>query len=194
MAVARRVRSAVRVLATASLIAALLIVTTVPATAAADPSPSPAAVSGSPTCLDRFPADGPGGVDLLLGCVVNEVTRAYTGAGAGTSADPPRLSAYAIPIAIIVAAAAALTLLLVRVLRQGAGRRLAPAMPAAWWSCPACRSLNAAGRRACYRCGRVFEAGATELRVDAEPLAPQSFGRRIDVETSDRPPEQPTDP
>ncbi|HSO29097.1 MAG TPA: zinc finger Ran-binding domain-containing protein [Candidatus Sulfomarinibacteraceae bacterium] len=152
---------------------------------AADPSPipgaTPAPVPQRPTCAERYPADGPAGVDLLLGCVVSELVRYAGGLGGGLEpvGEPPRLSGYLVPIGILVATIVSIALV-VRVARRDAGRRLAPAAPVAWWSCAACRSLNAAGRTACYRCGREFEEGATELRADGEPLAPQSFGIRRD--------------
>jgi hypothetical protein len=191
VAAARRAGQATLVLGTAVLLAAAMV----RATIAADPSPSPPPTPQAPTCAERYPADGPAGVDLLLGCVVSELVRYAGGLGGGLEpvGEPPRLSQYLVPIAIIVTAIVAVVLV-VRVARRDAGRRLAPAAPVAWWSCPACRSLNAAGRRKCYRCGHAVEVSATELRVDAEPLAPQSFGRRIDVETSDRPPEPPEPP
>lgn len=155
-------------------------------THAADPSvaPDPGATV-PPTCAERYPATGPAGIDLLLGCIVNEVMRAYTGAGAKTAGDPPRITPWLGPIVAVGVGAAGFFLIL-RAIRGSAGRRLSPAAPAVWWSCPACRSLNAAGTPACYRCGVPFEPGATEMRTDADPLAPQSFGQRIDVEASDR--------
>jgi hypothetical protein len=147
---------------------------------AADPgaTPTPGAVTPRPaSCAERYPAEGPGGVDLQLGCLVNELV-AYAG-GLGPSDQPQRLTAYLVPIAVVVAGLVALVLV-ARQLNRRARRRIAPAMPVAWWSCPACRSLNPAGRLACYRCNRPFEPGATEMRTDAEPPAPQAFGRRID--------------
>jgi hypothetical protein len=147
--------------------------------AAADPasSPSPIAATHPPTCADRFPADGPAGVDLRLGCVVRELI-GYFG-GLGPSDEPQRLTGYLLPIVSVTLALVAL-LAAARTLHRRAGRRIAPAMPVAWWSCPACRSLNAAGRATCYRCGRPFEAGAVEMRTDAERPASQAFGRRQD--------------
>lgn len=143
----------------------------------ADPGPG---ASDQPTCAERYPADGPAGIDLLLGCVVGEVMRAYTGAGAGTARNPPQISQWLGPIAIVVVTATGL-LLVLRAIRRSAGRRLAPAAPTTFWSCPGCRSLNAARKAACYRCGRAWEDGAAELSADAEPPAPQSFGRRDDL-------------
>jgi hypothetical protein len=154
------------------------------AVAAAEPTatPAPAATSRPPTCAERYPADGPGGVDLQLGCIVNELV-AYAG-GLGPSDQPLRLTAYLAPIAAIAAGLVGLVLV-VRQLNHRARRRIAPAAPVAWWSCPACRSLNPAGRLTCYRCNRSFESGATEMRTDADTPAPQAFGRRIDP--GDRP-------
>lgn len=168
-------------------VAGLLLLAVLPpwSAPAAEPDPSLPVAAASPICAERYPADGPAGIDLLLGCIVNEVMQSYLGAGAGTSDKPPRVSQWFGPIAIVVAATVAL-LLVLRGARQRAGRRLAPAAPTIWWSCPGCRSVSAAGTATCYRCGWALEEGATELRADAEPLAPQSFGRRSDVEASDR--------
>lgn len=155
---------------------------------AVDPSAAPDPGPSRPlTCLDRYPADGPAGVDLLLGCIVNEVTQAYLGAGRASDAEPPGISAY-LGQGALLAGVLVLLALALRAIRDRAGRRLAPALPTTWWSCRGCKSLNAAGRTVCYRCGRPQEAGTAELRTDAEPPAPQSFGRRIDVEASDRRP------
>jgi hypothetical protein len=57
-----------------------------------------------PTCAERYPADGPGGVDLQLGCVVNEVVGSYLGLGGAGGSDPPRLSGYLMPILLLAAA------------------------------------------------------------------------------------------
>jgi len=150
-----------------------------PSGRAVGPSPRPdaAEVTRPPTCAERYPADGPGGVDLQLGCVVSELVSFFS--GLGPSDEPQRLTAYLVPIAAFAVALAAL-LLAGWQLNRRAGRRIAPATPVAWWSCPACRSLNATGRASCYRCGRSFEEGATEMRTDAETPAPQAFGRRQD--------------
>jgi hypothetical protein len=163
-----------------ALVVAFAIPLTSPSrVAAADPgaSPAPVAATHQPTCAERFPADGPGGVDLQLGCVVRELI-GYFG-GLGPSDEPQRLTGYLLPIAAVSLGLVAL-LAVARSLHRRASRRIAPATPVAWWSCPACRSLNAAGRASCYRCGRPFEERAIEMRTDAEPPAPQSFGRRTD--------------
>jgi hypothetical protein len=116
---------------------------------------------------------------------VNELAGHYTGADAGPSGEPPRISAYLGPIALGAVGLVGL-LLVLRVAQRSAGRRLAPAAPTSFWSCLGCRSLNADGTAVCYRCGRAWEAGAEELSADAEPPAPHSFGRPSDVEASDR--------
>jgi hypothetical protein len=151
-------------------------------TRAADPpaAQGPDAPRQPPTCAERYPADGPAGIDLQLGCLVNELVGHFTGADAGPGRESPRISAYLGPIALGAFGLVGL-LLGLRVARRSAGRRLAPAAPTSFWSCLGCRSLNAAGRAACYRCGRAWEAGAAELRTDGEPPAPQSFGTRDDV-------------
>jgi hypothetical protein len=73
-----------------------------------------------------------------------------------------------------------LVALILRSILRRAGRRLVGTVPTAWWSCPDCRSLNAAGTARCYSCGRDRDEEALELRTDAEPPAAQSFGRRAD--------------
>jgi hypothetical protein len=173
------VRARVRGGAGLALLAILVLVAPSATVFATDPSPTSSAVPTSrpATCAERYPAEGPGGVDLQLGCVASELVGYFS--GLGPSDAPQRLTGYLIPIAVVTLGFAAL-LLAGRQLHRRASRRIAPATPAAWWSCPACRSLNAAGRATCYRCGRPFEEGATEMRTDAEPPAPQSFGRRTD--------------
>jgi hypothetical protein len=146
--------------------------------ASADPNATNPPAVRPPTCAERYPADGPGGVDLQLGCIVSELMGAYTGTGEGSGA-PPRVSAWLGPIAAGAAALAGLWLLL-RTVRRRAARRMAPATPTARWSCPGCRSLNALGSAACYRCGRAWEEGFPEIPTMDESVAPQSFGRRFD--------------
>lgn len=127
-----------------------------------------------PTCAERYPADGPAGVDLQLGCIVTELMGAYTGTTDAGGA-PPRVSAWLGPLAA-VGAGLALLYLVARSVRRAAGRRLAPVVPRTWWSCPRCRSLNAVGVAACYRCGYPWDAGIPELHEGDQP-PPQSFGR-----------------
>jgi hypothetical protein len=81
-----------------ALVVAFAIPLTSPSrVAAADPgaSPAPVAATHQPTCAERFPADGPGGVDLQLGCVVRELI-GYFG-GLGPSDEPQRLTGYLLP-------------------------------------------------------------------------------------------------
>lgn len=160
-------------LAASALAASALVISAL----AADPTPGPTPSVRPPTCTERYPADGPAGVDLQLGCVVNELI-GFLG-GVGEPGGSHRLSEYGVPIGV-GAAALVLLALAIRQVRRAAGRRLAAAAPSAVWSCPTCRSLNDASHDHCYRCGRPFEPGDLELRTDAEPLAPQSFGRRSD--------------
>jgi len=173
------VRAGVRGAAGLALLAVLVLVAPSATVLATDPGPTPSAAPTSrpATCAERYPAAGPGGVDLQLGCVASELVGYFS--GLGPSEEPQRLTGYLIPIAVVTVGLAAL-LLAGRQLHRRAGRRIAPAIPVAWWSCPTCRSLNDAGRETCYRCGRPFEPGATEMRTDAEQPAPQSFGRRTD--------------
>lgn len=137
---------------------------------AADPQPS----SPPPrTCADRFPADGPGGVDLQLGCIAAEIVASATG-----SARPvgrARISEWILPIG---GALGGLLLLawLTRALHGRLNRRLAPAEPATWWVCPGCRSLNPGPGASCYACGTrrnpdavTIETGTGRLRAPLPP-------------------------
>ena len=136
---------------------------------AADPTPSPR----PPTCAERFPDEGPGGVDLRLGCIVSELVGLYS---AGQAGPPPTLSTYAIGLVTAVALIVGASLLAVRFLASRAASRLAPVVPTEWWLCPGCRSVNAARATRCYRCGSP-PAGGPTLPTDDTPATPQSFGR-----------------
>ena len=138
---------------------------------AGDPTGAPGVSPAS--CDERYPEAGPAGVDLRLGCIVSQVVGLYT---AGQSEPPPTLSAYVVGLLAISLAAVVVAALAVRLVRGAAGRRLAPAVPGAWWQCPACRSVNAAGASRCYSCGAP-RAEDTILVTDASPATPQSFGR-----------------
>ena len=112
----------------------------------------------APTCSDRFPAEGPAGVDLRLGCIVSELVGLYTASNRG---EPPRLSAYVLVLAGGIAAGALLVALALRLLARRASRRLAPVTPAEWWVCPECHSVNATSASRCYACGSPPGDGPT---------------------------------
>jgi hypothetical protein len=151
----------------------LALAAAIPATAlSADPTPGPPAGSG-PTCAERYPEDGPAGVDLRLGCVVSELVGLYT---AGQAAPPPPLSTYAVALGIAIAVAAGLLLLAGRLLARRAGQRLAPVTPGEWWLCSTCRSVNGTAAAQCYSCGSPRGTGPS-LLTDEQPATPQSFGR-----------------
>lgn len=122
-----------------------------------DATTEPAATR-APTCSDRFPAEGPAGVDLRLGCIVSELVGLYTASNRG---EPPRLSAYVLVLAGGVAGGALLVALALRLLARRASRRLAPVTPAEWWVCPECRSVNATSASRCYACGSPPGDGPT---------------------------------
>lgn len=103
-----------------------------------------------PTCAERFPAEGPAGVDLRLGCIVSELVGLYTTSSSG---EPPTLSTYVVTLALGVAAGLLLLAVGMRWLKRRVSQRLAPVLPAAWWICPACRSVNPERVAGCYRCG-----------------------------------------
>jgi hypothetical protein len=140
---------------------------------AADPSAPPEA--RPPTCAERFPEEGPAGVDLRLGCVVSEVVGLYT---PGQASAPPTISTYALTLVGVSLSVAVLGLLATRLLARRAGEALAPVMPDAWWQCPSCRSVNGAGVTRCYSCGSPRPAdGDVTLATEENPGTPQSFGR-----------------
>ena len=139
----------------------------------ADPTPAPAAATARPpTCSERFPADGPAGVDLRLGCIVGEVVGLYTTAQA---ALPAPLSTYAVLVGSVIVAGLVLVWI-ARLIARRAGRRLAPVLPEAWWVCTSCRSVNGAGVAHCYSCGSDRPDGPA-LVTDDSPATPQTFGR-----------------
>ena len=145
----------------------LLALATTPVLAA-DPSPSAPAEPAAPTCTERYPAEGPAGVDLRLGCIVSELVGAYT---RGQPGPPPPLSSWVLGLFAVFAG----LLLLFRVTRVALGRRMAPVAPVAWWACASCHSVNAGDSARCYACGGPRPQGPG-LEVAAEPGTPQSFG------------------
>ena len=159
---------------TAQVLAAVALLLAAPAGAvAADPSAPPEA--GPPTCAERFPEEGPGGVDLRLGCVVSEIVGLYT---PGQTSTPPTISTYALALGATVLGIGVVALLATRLLARRAGEALAPVTPDAWWQCPTCRSVNGAGVTRCYSCSapRPVDGGLV-LETDDSPGTPQSFGR-----------------
>lgn len=139
---------------------------------AADPTADPAATSRTPTCAERFPAEGPAGVDLRLGCIVGEVVGLYTPDEAG---PPLPLSSYAIAVGILLTGVGIVVWLALRLFAQRAGRRLAPTLAAEWWVCATCKSVNGANVAHCYSCGSPPPRGPA-LVTDDNPNTPQSFG------------------
>lgn len=139
---------------------------------AVDPTPDPAATSRPPTCAERFPAEGPAGVDLRLGCIVGELVGLYV---PGQSAPPAPLSTYAILVGIVVGAGVLLLWIGGRLVARRAGRRLAPVLPDAWWVCASCKSVNGSAVARCYSCGSPRPDGPA-LMTDDHPSTPQSCG------------------
>jgi hypothetical protein len=166
------------VLAARVTLAALVVVAAIlmpGAALAADPTPDPVAQTASPpTCSDRFPAEGPAGVDLRLGCIVSEVVGLYT---AGQAEPPPPLSSYAIFVGLVVVGAVVTVWLVGRFVARRAGRRMAPVLAGEWWICGSCRSVNGAGVTRCYSCGSGRPDGPM-LTTDEHPQISQSFGNR----------------
>ena len=155
-----------------AVVLSIVALTAIPGVFAADPTQGPDAGPAKPTCSERYPDEGPAGVDLRLGCIVGEVMAAYTGARAG-SAQP--LSSYAVVVFGVLVAGFLAVWLVGRTLRRVAGRRLAPVQPGAWWQCTTCRSLNGAAVEHCYSCG-AGRPDSPMLPTDDRPGTPQSFG------------------
>lgn len=141
---------------------------------AADPTQAPGVPAGPPTCAERFPAEGPAGLDLRLGCIVSEVVGLYT---AGQVAPPPSLSTYAIFLGVVALGGIVALGVIGHLVARRAGRRLAPALAGAWWICATCRSVNGAGVSLCYACGSGRPDGPM-LTTDEHPEISQSFGSR----------------
>jgi hypothetical protein len=154
------------------------------ATFAADPTPTPQ----RPTCAERYPADGPAGVDQRLGCVVSELVGHYTGGGSG---EPVPISTYLGPL-LVLAGGFALLFVLFRSGLGRASRRLAPAAPGAYWLCPDCRSVNEPTRVACYSCNRPWGPEASIVPTAERPEMVQRFGGHRKA-GGDRPGRGPTD-
>ena len=155
------------------LLAAALALAAPAGAVAADPSAPPE--TRPPTCAERFPEEGPAGVDLRLGCIVSELVGLYT---PDQASAPPTISTYALVLVGIALGVAIAALLATRLLARRAGEALAPVMPDTWWQCPTCRSVNGAGVTRCYSCGSPRPADiAVTLETDDSPGTPQSFGR-----------------
>jgi hypothetical protein len=150
-----------------------------PSTLGADPSPGPTpspAIDPSrpPTCAERFPDEGPAGVDLRLGCIVGSVVGVYTTA---QSAMATPLSSYAIMFGIVIGIGVVAVWFVGRLLARRAGERLAPVMPVEWWVCGTCKSVNGAQAARCYSCGSTRPVGPT-MSTDEHPGISQSFGSK----------------
>lgn len=177
VAALRRIRTRILALVAASLIAAALMAAAAPVLGA-DPTANPTSDPGTggatrPTCAERYPDEGPAGVDLRLGCIVGEVVGQYTGS-VGQEATPA--STYGLIVLGILVAVFVAIWFIGRLVRRAAGRRLAPVQPGEWWLCGTCRSVNGAGVSRCYSCGAPPTGGPT-LRTDDAPATAQSFGR-----------------
>jgi hypothetical protein len=158
----------------ATLLLGAVAVLAAPAGVAAD-DPSAPPEPRRPTCAERFPEEGPAGVDLRLGCIVSELVGLYT---PGQASAPPPISTYAIGAAAAIAAVVLAFAVATRLLARRAGQALAPVTPDAWWQCPTCRSVNGVGAARCYSCGSERPADVTlMLPTEESPRTPQSFGR-----------------
>ncbi|HTK45187.1 MAG TPA: hypothetical protein VL749_07535 [Patescibacteria group bacterium] len=163
-------------LATGGLLLLSLLALVPGAAGAAAADPAAGASPRPPTCTERFPAEGPAGVDLRLGCIVSEVIGLWR---PSQTSPPPPLSAYAVAVGILAMALIALGLVAARLLARRAGQRLAPVTPEAWWVCPSCHSINGVGTARCYNCALPApdDISTALLPTSDQPVTPQSFGR-----------------
>ncbi|MEW6223037.1 MAG: hypothetical protein AB1627_00260 [Chloroflexota bacterium] len=119
-----------------------------------------------PRCADWEQHGAPAGIDLRLVCTANEVIGTYTGQSEDEiNADP--LMPYVVGALVTGIALAVVGVVAMKMLGRQAGKRLEPERPDAWWVCPACHSINAEGRPACYACHASRPASTTG---SAEPL------------------------
>jgi hypothetical protein len=155
-----------------AVLTTLLIGTSVGAALAlaADPSPTPR----PPTCAELYPAEGPAGIDLQLGCLIRELVGTYTGERVDPT-QPARISQWLGPIAAFLVLLL-LVALAIRLVRRRLGERLAPERPIAWWQCPACQSINQAGHERCYRCHAPWTPEAGVIPTADRPIMTQRFG------------------
>ncbi|MEO8461877.1 MAG: hypothetical protein ABI555_01580, partial [Chloroflexota bacterium] len=122
------------------------------------PSPTPSPTDDPRTCAQRYPIDGPGGVNLQIACIVVEFVAADAKSEAKAEAQARIASGFG-PVVVLVSAAV-VAWIAVQWMSRRTGARLAPTQPARWWSCTHCRSLTAIGITNCYRCGQPWTADA----------------------------------
>jgi hypothetical protein len=156
----------------ALLVAAAAWIVSTGAVAGADPSPSPSASPHVPTCAERYPEQGPAGIDLRMACVVRELVGHYTGS---EPVGPERISEYAVPMLAIVAVGLGLFYVARMVVRRSS-RVGAPVMPTEWWLCSACTSINPAGKPTCYSCHAAWTPDAKVVPTSEQPVMVQRFG------------------
>ena len=137
---------------TGAVVGAAVLALIVTATAvAADPAAAP-----PPSCRDRFPEAGPGGLDLGILCTLSEVVGSFTGAGGPAQTSPAVIvTTVGLFVAILLS-----VWLVVRTARRGAARRLASVTPTAWWVCSSCSSFNPPTGSVCYACGAAASPDA----------------------------------
>ena len=123
-----------------------------------------------PRCDPNFVVEP--GVDLTAICGAPQATAARGDLDAGSNALLPLIGA-----ALVTGTALALVALVATRFggkpRGGARRPVAKA----WWVCPACHSMNAAGRTTCYGCDAAAPAAVT-TRAPSAPATPASAADR----------------
>lgn len=147
--------------------AAWLLVALLPVPGVLADGPSP-----DPRCADWEQHGAPAGIDMRLVCTAGVVVDAYTGrAEAGDDVfGADRLMPYTVAALITGIGLMIVGVVAARVIGRQAGRRMAPDSPVLWWVCPACQSVNAESRAACYACHAERQrADAGEARA-REPM------------------------
>ena len=143
----------------------VLVVALAPPVSAADPSPTPSPTKDPRTCVQRYPIDGPGGVNLQIACTVVELVASDAKSDVKAEAQA-RIASGVGPVVVLVSAAV-VAWIAVQWMSRRTGARLAPTQPAGGWSCTHCRSLTAIGITNCYRCGQPWTADALEIPATA---------------------------
>ncbi len=121
-----------------------LVLALAPAVLADDPSPRPA--------LCRLGAARRAGGGSTCGWCARPRGHRHLRRAVRSEINADPLMPYAVGALVTGIALAVVGVVAMRLVGRRAGARLAPERPDAWWVCPACQSVNAEGRPACYAC------------------------------------------
>jgi hypothetical protein len=127
------------------LLGIVIALATAPVALADDPA-------RDPRCAEWEQDGAPPGIDMRLVCTANEVIDTYTGRSGADDLNRDPLAPYVAGLIVAGIVFAIAGFVAARFVGGKAGRRLAPERPDVWWACPACKSINADSRTACYAC------------------------------------------